>query len=54
MFVEHSRPHAVISMGDKSPKAKDRSKKQDAAEKDQKKAAAYAKANSAAAAKKSK
>jgi hypothetical protein len=31
-------------MGDKSPKAKDKSKKQDAANKDQKKAAANAKA----------
>jgi hypothetical protein len=32
-------------MGDKSPKAKDKSKKQDAADKNQKKAAAFAKAN---------
>jgi hypothetical protein len=32
-------------MGDKSPKAKDRSKKQDATDKSQKKAAALAKAN---------
>jgi hypothetical protein len=37
-------------MGDKSPKAKDKSKKQDAANKDQKKAAA----NAAVAAKKTK
>lgn len=32
-------------MGDKSPKAMNRQKKQDAAHKDQKKAAAFAKAN---------
>jgi hypothetical protein len=32
-------------MGDKSPKAKDKAKKQDAAGKDQKKAAAFTKAN---------
>ena len=32
-------------MGDKSPKAKDKSKKQDNASKDQKKASAFAKAN---------
>jgi hypothetical protein len=32
-------------MGDKSPKAKDRAKKQDAVDKNQKKAAATAKAN---------
>jgi hypothetical protein len=32
-------------MGDKSPKAKDRQKKQDTAGKSQKKAAAFAKAN---------
>jgi hypothetical protein len=43
-------------MGDKSPKAKDRAKKQDMADKNQKNAAAVAKANQAAAgaAKKSK
>lgn len=44
----------VISMGDKSPKAKDKAKKQDTAGKDQKKADAKAKATSASAAKKSK
>jgi hypothetical protein len=32
-------------VGDKSPKAKDKSKKQDTADKKQKKAAAFAKAN---------
>ncbi|XXT15954.1 hypothetical protein WME94_37480 [Sorangium sp. So ce429] len=37
-------------MGDKSPKAKDRQKKQDTAEKNQKKAAAVAKASPAPAA----
>ena len=42
----------IGSMGDKSPKAKDKSKKQDAAGKDQKKAAATAKANSNSAPKK--
>jgi hypothetical protein len=36
-------------MGDKSPKAKDRNKKQDTANKDQKKAAAVAKATPAVA-----
>jgi hypothetical protein len=36
-------------MGDKSPKSKDRQKKQDAANKDQKKTDAYAKAHPAAA-----
>jgi hypothetical protein len=36
-------------MGDKSPKAKDKAKKQDTANKDQKKAAAAAKANQASA-----
>jgi|GEM_PF-715855 hypothetical protein len=47
---------AVIFMGDKSPKAKDRAKKQDTADKNQKSAAAVAKANqgSAGAAKKGK
>jgi hypothetical protein len=40
-------PQAVISMGDKSPKAKDKSKKQDAVNKNQKKADAAAKAKSA-------
>jgi hypothetical protein len=46
----------AISMGDKSPKAKDKAKKQDTAGKDQKKAAATVKANqsSAGAAKKGK
>ncbi len=39
-------------MGDKSPKAKDKAKKQDLADKNQKKAAATVKANSAAAANK--
>jgi hypothetical protein len=39
-------------MGDKSPKAKDKSKKQDAANKDHKKAAATAKASSNSAPKK--
>jgi len=34
-------------MGDKSPKSKDRKKKQDTAAKDQKATAAYAKANPA-------
>jgi hypothetical protein len=34
-------------MGDRSPKSKDRQKKQDAADKNQKKAAALAKANPA-------
>ena len=42
----------VNSMGDKSPKAKDKAKKQGTAGKDQKKADAQAKASSAAAAKK--
>lgn len=41
-------------MGDKSPKAKDKAKKQDTAGKDQKKAAAKSKATSAGAAKKGK
>jgi hypothetical protein len=52
--VRTLQPQAVISMGDKSPKAKDKAKKQDTAGKDQKKAAAVAKANqgSAGAAKK--
>jgi hypothetical protein len=54
--TETLKPQAVISMGDKSPKAKDKAKKQDAAEKNQKKAAAVAKASqgSAWAAKKGK
>jgi hypothetical protein len=34
----------VMPMGDKSPKAKEKSKKQDTADKNQKKAAAFAKA----------
>ena len=37
-------PEAVIAMGDKSPKAKDKAKKQDTAGKNQQKAAAAAKA----------
>ena len=37
----------VLSMGDKSPKAKDKAKKQDAQDKNQKKAAAKAKATRA-------
>ena len=41
-------------MGDKSPKAKDKSKKQDTANKNQKKAAADAKANVAILARKTK
>ena len=36
---------AVLAMGDKSPKAKERAKKQDTADKNQKKAAAVAKAS---------
>lgn len=43
--AEDLEQKAVISMGDKSPKAKDKAKKQDVAEKNQKKAAAIAKAN---------
>jgi ABC-type molybdate transport system substrate-binding protein len=43
MLGVHSN-RAVISMGDKSPKAKEKSKKQDTADKNQKKAAAGAKA----------
>jgi hypothetical protein len=39
------KQQVVSSMGDKSPKAKDKSKKQVSAGKDQKKAAAFAKAN---------
>jgi hypothetical protein len=45
-------PHSdrtVIFMGDKSPKAKEKSKKQDTADKNQKKAAANAKASTSAA-----
>jgi hypothetical protein len=38
------RTFEVISMGDKSPKAKDKAKKQDANTKNQKKAAATSKA----------
>ncbi len=41
-------------MGDKSPKAKEKAKKQDTADKNQKKAAANAKASSAAPGKKTK
>jgi hypothetical protein len=40
---------AVIFMGDKSPKAKDRAKKQDTADKNQKNAAAVAKASQSSA-----
>jgi hypothetical protein len=47
--TETLQPQAVISMGDKSPKAKDKAKKQDAADKNQKKAAAVAKASQASA-----
>ncbi len=43
--AEDLQHKAVIPMGDKSPKAKDKAKKQDAVEKNQKKAAATAKAN---------
>ena len=43
--AEHLEHKAVNPMGDKSPKAKDKAKKQDATEKNQKKAAAIAKAN---------
>jgi hypothetical protein len=52
----HHADKAVIFMGDKSPKAKDRAKKQDTADKNQKSAAAVAKAgqSSAGAAKKGK
>jgi hypothetical protein len=54
--TEAPQPQAVISMGDKSPKAKEKAKKQDTADKDQKKATAVAKASqgSAGAAKKGK
>jgi hypothetical protein len=45
--AHHRERKAVISMGDKSPKAKDRAKKQDTADKNQKTAAAVAKANRA-------
>ncbi len=58
LFVEASRglprgarpssSQAVISMGDKSPKAKDKAKKQHTADKDQKQAAAFEKAKPAA------
>jgi len=44
-FTQHP---TVRSMGDKSPKAKEKSKKQDSADKNQKKAAANAKATPAA------
>jgi hypothetical protein len=43
----HHPPQAVISMGDKSPKAKDKAKKQHTADKDQKHAAAVQKAKAA-------
>jgi hypothetical protein len=43
--AHHVGHKAVIVMGDKSPKAKDRAKKQDMADKNQKNAAAIAKAS---------
>jgi hypothetical protein len=45
IIAPHSNLQAVISMGDKSPKAKDKAKKQGAANKNQKKADAAAKAS---------
>jgi hypothetical protein len=47
--AHHAIRKAVIFMGDKSPKAKDRAKKQDTADKNQKSAAAVAKASKASA-----
>jgi hypothetical protein len=47
--ADHLELKAVTSMGDKSPKAKDRAKKQETAHKDQKRAIAVAKAPQAAA-----
>jgi hypothetical protein len=44
----HANPRGCF-MGDKSPKSKDRQKKQDAANKDQKKTDAYTKAHPATA-----
>jgi hypothetical protein len=46
--LEEFEPQAV-PMGDKSPKSKERQRKQDTAQKGQKKAAAVAKANPASA-----
>ena len=43
--LDQLEPQAVISMGDKSQKAKDRARKQDVAVKTQKKADAVSKAN---------
>ena len=45
LLVTHSNLRRY-SMGDKSPKSKERQKKQDTTQKNQKKAAAIAKANS--------
>jgi hypothetical protein len=47
--TDHLGLKAVTSMGDKSPKAKDKAKKQETAHKDQKRAMAVAKAPQAAA-----
>jgi hypothetical protein len=47
--ADHLELKAVTSMGDKSPKAKDKAKKQETAHKDQKRAIAIAKAPQAAA-----
>ncbi len=47
--ADHLELKAVTSMGDKSPKAKDKAKKQETAHKDQKRAMAVAKAPQAAA-----
>lgn len=57
MLKEHSNPEGGAHMGDRSPKAKQKAKKQDSASKDQKKAVASAKAgqvNSQGAAKRGK
>jgi hypothetical protein len=43
-FVEPTSNQAVMLMGDKSPKAKEKSKKQDTADKNQKKSDAKSKA----------
>jgi hypothetical protein len=45
----YTNEKAVISMGDKSPKAKDKAKKQETLNKNQKKAAALVKASHASA-----
>ena len=50
MLPETTLNRAVISMGDKSPKSKDRAKKQHTADKNQKHAAAVEKAKPAASA----